>query len=81
MTTQSIPFNLHSDPVMALLELCESHPEGVVFTTSLGIEDQILTDIICRNNIPVKIVTLDTGRLFPETYSLIDKTTTKSIKH
>jgi len=74
MTTQSIPFNLHSDPVMALLELCESHPEGVVFTTSLGIEDQILTDIICRNNLPVRIVTLDTGRLFPETYSLIDKT-------
>ena len=74
MTSQSIPFNLNSDPVMALQELCKTHPEGVVFTTSLGIEDQILTDIICRNNLPVRIVTLDTGRLFPETYDLIDKT-------
>jgi len=50
------------------------HPEGVVFTTSLGLEDQVLTDIICRNNLPVRIITLDTGRLFPETYDLIDKT-------
>ena len=74
MTTQSIPFNLHSDPVLALTELCDLHPQGIVFTTSLGLEDQILTDIICRNNLPVRIVTLDTGRLFPETYDLIDKT-------
>ena len=74
MTTQSIPFNLHSDPVLALTELCDLHPQGIVFTTSLGLEDQILTDIICRNNLPVRIVTLDTGRLFPETYALIDKT-------
>ena len=77
MTSQSIPFNLNSDPVVALMELCETHPEGVVFTTSLGLEDQILTDIICRNNLPVRIATLDTGRLFPETYDLIDKTKAK----
>ena len=74
MTTQSIPLNLNSDPAMALMELCKTHPGGVVFTTSFGLEDQILTDIICRNNLPVRIVTLDTGRLFPETYNLIDKT-------
>ncbi len=74
MTSQTIPLNLHADPVMALTELCEAHPKGIVFTTSLGLEDQILTDIICRNNLPVKIVTLDTGRLFAETYELIDKT-------
>jgi len=74
MTSQTIPFNLNSDPVKALMELCDTHPKGVVFTTSLGVEDQVLTDIICRNNLPVRIVTLDTGRLFPETYDLIDKT-------
>jgi phosphoadenosine phosphosulfate reductase len=74
MTSQSIPLNLNSDPVVALMELCDRHPEGVIFTTSLGLEDQILTDIICRNNLPIRIATLDTGRLFPETYNLIDKT-------
>lgn len=74
MTTQSIPFNLHPDPIVALTELCDTHPKGIVFTTSLGLEDQVLTDIICRNKLPIRIVTLDTGRLFPETYALIDKT-------
>jgi len=49
----------------------------VVFTTSLGLEGQALTDIIARNNIKVRLVTLDTGRLFPETYNLIDRTKSK----
>ena len=48
-----------------------------MFTTSLGLEDQALTDLIARNYIPVKLVTLDTGRLFPETYNLIDRTKAK----
>ncbi|PCJ80229.1 MAG: phosphoadenylyl-sulfate reductase [Bacteroidetes bacterium] len=74
MTSPSIPFNLHADPVTALKELCDTYPEGVVFTTSFGIEDQVLTDLISRNNIKVKLATLDTGRLFSETYDLIDKT-------
>jgi phosphoadenosine phosphosulfate reductase len=42
----------------------------VVFTTSFGIEDQVITDIICKNNIPISIVSIDTGRLFPETYKV-----------
>jgi phosphoadenosine phosphosulfate reductase len=74
MTSQPVPFKLNSDPALALSELCESHPNGVVFTTSLGLEDQVLTDIIWRNNLPIEIITLDTGRLFNETYDLIDKT-------
>jgi len=74
MTSPSIPFNLHSNYVTALRELCELYPEQVIFTSSFGLEDQVLTDIIYRNNLKVKIATLDTGRLFPETYDLIDKT-------
>lgn len=46
----------------------------VVFSTSLGQEDQVITDAICRHQIPVKIFTIDTGRMFPETYELFDKT-------
>ncbi|OSZ73556.1 phosphoadenosine phosphosulfate reductase [Chitinophagaceae bacterium IBVUCB2] len=48
--------------------------EGVVFSSSLGQEDQVLTDIISKNNLPVKIFTIDTGRLFNETYELLDRT-------
>jgi phosphoadenosine phosphosulfate reductase len=49
-------------------------PEGVVFSTSLGQEDQVITHFIARQKLPVKIFTLDTGRLFQETYDLLDKT-------
>ena len=49
-------------------------PGQVVFSSSLGQEDQVITDVIFKNNIPIKVFTLDTGRLFGETYELIDKT-------
>jgi phosphoadenosine phosphosulfate reductase len=42
----------------------------VVFSTSFGFEDQLITHVILSNGIPVRIFTLDTGRLFPETYSV-----------
>ena len=49
-------------------------PGRAVLTTSFGFEDQILTHMICRNDLSVDIVTLDTGRLFPETYDLWSQT-------
>ena len=55
--------------------------EGVVFSSSLGQEDQVLTDIIFKNNLPVKIFTIDTGRLFNETYELLDRTTARYKKN
>lgn len=58
----------------ALKKTTELFPGTVKFSTSLGQEDQVLTHIIGRNNIPVKIFTLDTGRLFNEIYDLIEKT-------
>ena len=42
--------------------------------SSLSIEDQVLTAMICRIRPETRIFTLDTGRLFPETYSLIERT-------
>lgn len=45
-----------------------------VFTTSLGLEDQVLTSVIAATRADVRIVTLDTGRLFAETESLIGDT-------
>src|SRR5258707_12397924 len=49
-------------------------PGEVVLSSSLGQEDQVITDLISKNNIPVKIFTLDTGRMFNETYELIERT-------
>ena len=54
-----------------------NYPGKVVFTTSFGIEDQVIIDIIFKNNIPVEVVTLDTGRLFPETYQVFSETILK----
>ncbi|MEA2989921.1 MAG: bifunctional enzyme CysN/CysC [Alphaproteobacteria bacterium] len=42
----------------------------LVFTTSFGLEDQVITHLLCEHAIDVDITTLDTGRLFPETYDL-----------
>ncbi len=53
-------------------------PEGaLVFTTSLGIEDQLITHHIATQKLPIKLVTLDTGRLFPQTYDVWQATEEK----
>lgn len=49
----------------------------VALSSSLGVEDQVLTDMIVKIDTSTRIFTLDTGRLFPETYTLIDKTNKK----
>ena len=47
-----------------------------VFASSFGAEDMVLFDIIARDFRDIEIVTLDTGRLPPETYDLIQQATT-----
>ncbi len=45
--------------------------ERVVFTTSFGIEDQTITHAIYAATVHnIALLTLDTGRLFPETYDV-----------
>ena len=47
----------------------------IVFSTSFGIEDQVISHAIFSQKIKnIEVFTLDTGRLFPETYSVWDKT-------
>jgi phosphoadenosine phosphosulfate reductase len=53
------------------------YPGRTIFTTSFGIEDQAIAHKIFSGNIPVKVVTLDTGRLFPETYEVFSNTLIK----
>jgi phosphoadenosine phosphosulfate reductase len=42
----------------------------VVLTTSFGLEAQVILHLIAEQGIDLDIATLDTGRLFPETYAL-----------
>lgn len=53
-----------------ILRLTNEFPDQVVFSTSFSYEDQLITDKILTNELPVSIFTLDTGRLFEETYSV-----------
>jgi phosphoadenosine phosphosulfate reductase len=53
----------------ALLALTKEAPGQVVFSTSFSWEDQLISHFIFSNNIPINVFTLDTGRMFPETYS------------
>lgn len=58
----------------SLLALAGKYPGEVVFSTSFGYEDQAIAHIIFSNDIPVEVFTLDTGRLFAETYSVWNST-------
>jgi len=49
----------------------------IALSSSLSIEDQVLTDLIVKIDKEARIFTLDTGRLFPETYSLLERTNLK----
>lgn len=50
------------------------YPERVTFSTSFSYEDQVITDLIERSDAAISLFTLDTGRLFPETYTTWSKT-------
>ena len=64
-------------PWDGLRDVAALFPQGVVFSTSLGQEDQVLTHIIATDSLPVHIFTLDTGRLFPETLDILARTEAK----
>jgi phosphoadenosine phosphosulfate reductase len=53
----------------ALTALTKEAPGQVVFSTSFSWEDQLISHFIFSNDIPIDVFTLDTGRMFPETYS------------
>ncbi len=55
--------------------LAENSDGKIVFSTSFGIEDQVITDAIFSQKLSaIDVFTLDTGRLFQETYATWDKT-------
>jgi phosphoadenosine phosphosulfate reductase len=58
----------------ALKKLAAAFPGQVTFSTSFSNEDQVITDLISKSEADVSVFTLDTGRLFPETYSTWSRT-------
>lgn len=57
-----------------LRHLSQEFPNKIAFSTSLSWEDQVITHHIFSNDIPIRVFTLDTGRIFPETYSVLNST-------
>lgn len=60
-----------------LVFLANEYKEKVIFSTSFGQEDQVITALIATNELPITVFTLDTGRLFQETYDVFHKTVKK----
>jgi len=48
------------------------HPRAVL-ASSFGAEDMVLVDLVARARLPIRVLTLDTGRLPQETHDLIDR--------
>lgn len=53
----------------SLQKLSELFTGKVTFSSSFGMEDQVISHMILFNKIDISIFTLDTGRMFYETYS------------
>lgn len=66
-----------SNPLEILKSIAQMKGEKIVFSTSLSAEDQVITHMIFSLNLDIEIFTLDTGRMFPETYQTLQKTLEK----
>jgi phosphoadenosine phosphosulfate reductase len=62
-----------ADAVDALREIADHHAPAV-FASSFGAEDMVAIDLIAKHRLPIRVFTLDTGRLPDETHALIDRT-------
>ncbi|RTY89728.1 phosphoadenylyl-sulfate reductase [Flavobacterium sp. RSP46] len=81
MSTDTVKALLHKTKDFSIEEtlsfLANEYKDNVVFSTSFGQEDQVITALIAKNDLPITIFTLDTGRLFQETYDVFHKTLRK----
>ena len=64
-------------PQEVLAYLAKSFEGEIIFSTSFGWEDQVISDMIFSQNLPIKVFTLETGRLFTETYYTWNRTIEK----
>lgn len=81
--TDALVASVHSKraQVLALLKAAAAEFPAITFANSYGAEDMVLTDLIAKENLPIEIFSLDTGRLPAETYTLMgDVENTYAIK-
>ena len=66
----------HTDrsPLQSLAYLAGQFAGRTVFSTSFGLEDQVITHLVFSNQLPIRVFTLDTGRNFQETYATWSRT-------
>ncbi|MBO0751299.1 MAG: phosphoadenylyl-sulfate reductase, partial [Bradyrhizobiaceae bacterium] len=76
------------EPVLSRLDLAgrlaairQAVSGAVVFTTSFGLEDQVILHHICEAGLDIAVVTIDTGRLFPETYATWEESEQRYGRH
>lgn len=70
-TLQQLATKLDSLSISEALQLLlETYPGKTTFSTSFSFEDQVIAHTILSHSLPISMFTLDTGRLFAETYSL-----------
>jgi phosphoadenosine phosphosulfate reductase len=62
------------NPMGVIAYFLDYFGDRIVLSTSLGLEDQVITALVLRQKRDTEVFTLDTGRLFPETYDLIART-------
>lgn len=55
-----------------LARISDRHPDAV-FASSLAAEDMVLTHAIIEAGLPIEIITLDTGRLHPQTLAMVER--------
>lgn len=67
----------NKEPIEILEYFIDEYKGKIAFSSSFGAEDQVIIDMISKIGKELKIFTLDTGRLFYETYDLIDRTVDK----
>jgi phosphoadenosine phosphosulfate reductase len=63
-----------SDPLEVLEYFISHFKDKIALASSLGAEDQVLTEMIAGIDPATRIFTLDTGRMFPESYDVIERT-------
>ena len=64
----------HLSVVEVLQKIATEYGNRAAFSPSLSWEDQVITHHIFSNDLPIRVFTLDTGRLFPETYGVLNRT-------
>lgn len=71
--TLNVQFS-NKSPEEVLTFFLREYKGKIAFASSLGAEDQVITKMIADIDSSARIFMLDTGRLFPQTYSLVERT-------